>query len=177
MNQLPTDLLMKRLVKLQMLLLVFGMVGCGPTLEEMGPIGKDADGRITSIDLRGTQVTDAGLVHLKGLTSLRLLALDGTQVTDAGLAHLQGFTNLDKLIIRDTLVTDAGLAHLKVTSLKALYLGRTQITDAGLAHLNEELNLASGGTQITDAGLVHLKGLTSLEELTLGGCTQVTNNI
>ena len=89
MNQLPTDLLMKRLVKLQMLLLVFGMVGCGPTLEEMGPIGKDADGRITSIDLRGTQVTDAGLEHLKGLTGLEYVYLNNTQITDAGVEDLK----------------------------------------------------------------------------------------
>ncbi len=36
-----------------------------------------------------TQVTDAGLVHLKGLTSLETLWLIGTQVTDAGVQDLQ----------------------------------------------------------------------------------------
>ena len=39
--------------------------------------------------LRGTQVTDAGLEHLKGLTSLTGLSLTGTQVSDAGLAELK----------------------------------------------------------------------------------------
>jgi Leucine-rich repeat (LRR) protein len=36
-----------------------------------------------------TQVTDAGLRHLKGLTRLELLDLDSTQVSDAGVVELQ----------------------------------------------------------------------------------------
>ena len=36
-----------------------------------------------------TQVTDVGLEHLKGLTSLRELLLFETQVTDEGVANLQ----------------------------------------------------------------------------------------
>ena len=34
-------------------------------------------------------VTDAGLVHLKGLTKLHYLNLVGTEVTDAGIAELK----------------------------------------------------------------------------------------
>jgi hypothetical protein len=34
-------------------------------------------------------VTDAGLEHLKGLTSLKYLFLMNTQVTDAGMEDLQ----------------------------------------------------------------------------------------
>ena len=44
--------------------------------------------------LDGTQVTDAGLEHLKGLSRLQELYLDGTQVTDAGLEHLKGLSQL-----------------------------------------------------------------------------------
>ena len=36
-----------------------------------------------------TQVTDAGLIHLKGLTKLKWLHLDDTQVTGAGVADLE----------------------------------------------------------------------------------------
>ena len=36
-----------------------------------------------------TQITDAGLVHLEGLTSLQMLSLGYTQITDAGLAILK----------------------------------------------------------------------------------------
>ena len=48
--------------------------------------GKRVTG-LHSLDLSGTQVTDAGLEHLKGRGDLRELNLPGTQVTDAGLEH------------------------------------------------------------------------------------------
>jgi hypothetical protein len=35
------------------------------------------------------QVSDAGLIHLKGLTRVQGLYLDGTQVSDAGARELQ----------------------------------------------------------------------------------------
>ena len=35
-------------------------------------------------------MTDAGLVHLKGMVSLQMLDLDGTQITDAGLVQMKG---------------------------------------------------------------------------------------
>lgn len=40
------------------------------------------------LDLSRTQVTDAGLVSLKGLTGLRRLYIGDTQVTDAGIEQL-----------------------------------------------------------------------------------------
>ena len=47
--------------------------------------------------LAGTKVTDAGLVHLKGLAQLQSLDLMEHQVTDAGLEHLKGLTQLQSL--------------------------------------------------------------------------------
>ena len=38
--------------------------------------------------LDNTKITDAGLVHLKGLNRLQPLYLYGSQVTDAGIAEL-----------------------------------------------------------------------------------------
>jgi hypothetical protein len=58
-------------------------------------------------------VGDAGLVHLKGLSSLRELNLRCTKVTDAGLVHLKGLTGLRKLDIRYTKVTPAGVRDLQ----------------------------------------------------------------
>ena len=46
--------------------------------------------KLSSLGLNRTQVTDAGLAHLKGLTKLSSLGLDGTLVTDAGLVQLGG---------------------------------------------------------------------------------------
>ncbi|MCY2990029.1 MAG: hypothetical protein NTY19_19470 [Planctomycetota bacterium] len=44
---------------------------------------------VVGVDLRDTQVTDAGLEHLRGLTQLIFLDLANTQVTDKGVAELQ----------------------------------------------------------------------------------------
>ena len=62
--------------------------------------------------LFGPKVTDAGLVHLKGLTGLDVL-LVGPGITDAGLVHLEVLTGLGKLTLSHSKVTDAGLAKLK----------------------------------------------------------------
>lgn len=59
--------------------------------------------------LPDTNVSDAGLVHLRGLTQLTSLSISGTKVTDAGLVYLSGLTNLTTLNLSATKVTDAGL--------------------------------------------------------------------
>ena len=65
------------------------------------------------LGLWSTQITDAGLMHLKGLTNLEELGLSSTRVTDAGLVHLKGLTKLEKLGLVGTQVTDAGVAELQ----------------------------------------------------------------
>jgi hypothetical protein len=111
--------------------------------------------------LKNTQVTDAGLVHLKGLSKLKLLDLSATQITDAGLVHLKGLSKLWFLNLADTAVTDAGLKHLKgLSNLRNLILYDTQVTDAGLVHLKRLSKLKRLGlenTQVTDAGWVRLR--------------------
>lgn len=97
---------------------------------------RDYFDHVVAIDFNGTQVSDAGLVHLKGLTTLEWLNLSGTQVTDAGLTHVKGLTTLKWLSVGDTRVTDSGLVHLEdLTALKFLDLDGTQVTDTGLVHL------------------------------------------
>ena len=45
---------------------------------------------VTAVKFLGDrQITDAGLVHLKGLTSLEKLSLQGKQITGVGLVHLE----------------------------------------------------------------------------------------
>jgi len=41
-----------------------------------------------------------------------MLTLDGTQITDAGLQQLAGLTNLTRLFVRGTQITDAGVAYI-----------------------------------------------------------------
>ena len=60
-------------------------------------------------------MTDAGLAHLKSLTTLQALNLFSCpQVTDAGLAHLKRLTALQVLNLEHCYqVTHAGLAYLR----------------------------------------------------------------
>ena len=108
-----------------------------------------------------TEVTDAGLVHLKGMRSLEVVDLRCTQVSDAGLVHLKGLTSLEVLYVNNTKITDAGLEHLKgLSSLEGLSLLGTQVTDAGLEHLKglsslEWMNLCN--TQVTEGGVQELQ--------------------
>ena len=137
-----------------------------------------AFGRLNVLDLSLMPIGDAGLEHIKDLSSLISLRLDGTKVTDASLANIEGLTGLTYLHLNDTQISDKGLKHIKpLTRLEWLGLDGTQITDAGLAHLEDltglrHLNL--GETRITDAGMIHLEPLTRLEWLYLNG-TQVTD--
>jgi len=147
-------------------------------LKDGEAIPPDRLSEVQSLDFYLSQVMDAGLQHLKTLTSLQVLYLGYTEVTDAGLQHLKSLTNMSSLnLFCCTQVTDAGLQHLKtLTRLQVLDLGGTQVTDAGLLHLKtltglRELCLVH--TQVTDAGLLHLKTLTGLEELSLSS-TPVT---
>ncbi len=95
---------------------------------------------VVEVDFEKTQVTDAGLVHLKALTEIEVLDLTGTQVTDAGLVHLKALKNLQGLDLSGTQVTDIGLEGLKTLS-KLQYLGLvfTQVTDEGLMKLQQAL--------------------------------------
>ena len=54
------------------------------------------------------------------MTNLERLSLNSIQITDAGLVHLKGLTSLEELEFRQTQVTDAGVAELE----KALPKGR-----------------------------------------------------
>ena len=84
-------------------------------LETLGAkIKRNSEGEAVAVDLSDKQqVTDADLVHLKGLTNLEELGLFDTQITDAGVEHLAGLTNLTSLNLLQTKITDAGIAELQ----------------------------------------------------------------
>ena len=50
---------------------------------------RNEQGEVVEVQLRGTDGTDASLLHLKGLTQLQDLNLFGTKITAAGVADLQ----------------------------------------------------------------------------------------
>ena len=135
------------------------------------------------LTLINTQVTSAGLTHLRGMTRLgelwmpgtrvddlspiahlmamRSLVLDGTPITDAGLACIARFTALERLSLADTPITDAGLKHVQsLSSLARLDLNKTRITDAGFGApegTDKLIYLSFAGTKVTDAGVSELQ--------------------
>ena len=163
-------------MRVLVVVLLVGIAGCGDgssppaqtadadpfaALAKIGAeIKRDDQGEVVEVNLALTKITDADLVHLKGLTKLQTLGLAHTKVTDGGLVHLKGLAKLQTLNLMRTKITDAGLVHLKgLTGLQTLGLP-SQITDAGLVHLKGMTNLTYlnlAMTKITDAGIADLK--------------------
>ncbi len=129
------------------------------------------------IGLHASDITEADLDYLKGLTKLNRLGLVNTHLNDDSLKRLEGITTLQMLYLAENPITDAGLDHLqRMTKLTELDLGETKITDAGLERLTafkdlQILRLAH--LSITEAGLKRLKALTKLQKLDLNGCVKV----
>ena len=92
---------------------------------------------VRRLRIEASEVTDAGLAHLAGLTGLRRLTLSrNPAVTDAGLAHLGGLTALEALSLRRTYIRGDGLVHLRrLTRLRTLELDASTLTNRGLEHL------------------------------------------
>ena len=111
-------------------------------LKELGARFRlDASGAVVTVDfLHNEKISDAGLVHLKGLNKLQALNLSFTNVTDAGLIHLRELTKLKSLYLVNYQFSDTGLVHLKkLANLSFLDLSETQVTDAGVAELQQAL--------------------------------------
>ncbi len=119
------------------------------------------------------RITDAGLVHLANLPSLRYLMLWGN-FTDAGLIHLEKVSSLRILNLSGLPITNVGMIHLsKLTWLENLGLWNTKVTDGGLSYLKHmrslkkldlgKIDFDHSNPPITDAGMAHLKEVKSLE--------------
>lgn len=158
--------LLASLSKLERLNLNFGMNITDAGLTHLRELTS-----LQELQLGNTQASDSGLEFLSRLENLRLLELHGTNVTDRGLRHLNSLTNLRTLDLGDTKITDAGLQQLAgLVNLEELRIGGTQITNGGLRHLNsfEKLKcLELNQTAVTNSGLANLSSMTGLKELDL----------
>jgi hypothetical protein len=134
---------------------------------------------LTYLSLQNSRkITDEGLAHLARLVRLKALDLGYTSISDAGLAALKPLRSLELLNLNGTRVSGPGLRDLDLTSLKQLELQTTAFTDAGmeiLKRVSPDFNyLDMEGTAITDAGLAAIAGTKELWYLNLSH-TKVTD--
>jgi hypothetical protein len=107
----------------------------------------------TSLVLRDSRITDAGLKHLEAVTSLRYLSVENTEVTDDGLKFIANLRGLDALDVSGTRVTDDGLRHLvDMPALNLINAARTAVTKQGLvgfrrlrSHVSERRTVSRPG--------------------------------
>jgi uncharacterized membrane protein len=121
--------------------LVFSAVGLRKDfgdegLEKLTQVGAS----LTELNLSGSGITDAGLVHLKAMPHLRKLRLNDTAITDGALEHLAGLPELEFLVLFGTPVSDEGVIKLgEAVALKEIFVGGTKVTEAGVKALKEKL--------------------------------------
>ncbi|GAB4160264.1 MAG: hypothetical protein Tsb009_37570 [Planctomycetaceae bacterium] len=123
--------------------------------------------------LRGSSISDKGLLYLTKMSKLQGLDLGNNQITDEGLRILGKMTGLIHLNVSGNVgIKGSGLIHLKsLTSLMSLDLHSTQVTDDSLVHLKHLKNLIKlniRGTNILGLGYVHLYPLRKLRDLQIG---------
>ena len=127
--------------------------------------------KLRKLRLARTSVGDAALESLKNSKTLEELDLsENAIITDAGMVSLSSIASLKKLNLWRVQISDTGaLALAPLTNLTWLNLDNTKLSDAGLPALkdmNQLTFLHLGSTQITEAGapaLFHLKSLKDLK--------------
>ncbi|MFO1484674.1 MAG: protein kinase [Verrucomicrobiaceae bacterium] len=79
--------------------------------EDMTPISRLA--MLKELEIAGSDVTDAGIDHLRPMTGLTRLDLSNLKLTDACVPSLMELRGLQELGLTGTAITDKGLAQLK----------------------------------------------------------------
>jgi len=116
-------------------------------------------------------ITDAGLVHLRGLRSLQYLDLRQSSVTGTGCAQLASLKKLSNIQLEGSPLTPAGLVAIgRLQQLEVLDLSNTPVTDDSLPALLPLKNLKIlrlPKTRVTARGVRQLQALRGLSDLTL----------
>jgi beta-lactamase regulating signal transducer with metallopeptidase domain/5-hydroxyisourate hydrolase-like protein (transthyretin family) len=128
--------------------------------------------RLKRLFLRGGQATDDGLLRLTKLSDLKIFMVwDALKITDAGVEHLSGLTTLERLYLQGASLTDKGVAALKnMKAMRSLDLNGPGITDASVEYLLgmtklQHLNVSNTG--LTEKGVDRLLTLPELKRLFL----------
>lgn len=125
------------------------------------------------LEVSGTAVTSAGLVHLKDLIGLQFLNVCLTACDDSGFEHLAKLTKMRRMTVCASKITGSGFKHLGgMKQLESINLHSSPASDAGLEAIGKLTSLKRleiVHTHVTDAGLAHLATLTNLRQLHIHG--------
>lgn len=129
--------------------------------------------QLRRLEVSGTAVTSAGLIHLKELTNLERLNVCLTACDDRGFEHLAGMTRMKRMTICASKITGSGFAHLQgMKQIESINLHSAPASDAGLEAIGKLTSLKRlevVHTNVTDAGLKHLAGMVNLQQLHVHG--------
>ena len=124
--------------------------------------------KLTTLNLRNTGVTNAGLAHVNECEQLTSLSLSKTRISNDGLGSMSKLKKLESLDLSDCgRIDSAELAHFKrMHQLQSLNLASNAAT----------VMYGEKGFHMDEAGLLPLKGLDKLRDLNLANCAGVSDD-
>lgn len=134
--------------------------------------------RLNHLTLGYREVTAAELKHLAAWSGLRRLTLIHARLSNEALAALGELQTVEELQLEDCGLTDERLQYLRLgAKTKSLLLERNEIDGTGLAHLAKLKPTVLGleFNNLTDDTIVHLSQLTSVTDLRLAYCRNITD--
>lgn len=134
--------------------------------------------RLNQLTLGYREVTAAELHHLAGWSGLRRLTLIHAELSQEALAALGELPTMEELRIEDCGLTDDRLQYLRLgPKTTSLLLERNEIHGPGLVHLAKLKPTVLGleFNNLTDDTLNHLPQLSTVTDLRLAYCRQITD--
>ncbi len=135
---------------------------------------------IQEIDLSSSRISNQGVQHFSQLTNLEKINLENSLITDTAMEHLLGLKNLLSLDLGNTKITNKSIRQLVYfPQLRELYLSYCQfitlenVTEISQLQKLEILNLQN--TLVNDEGLILVSQLSSLGQLILHNCPEITD--
>ncbi len=143
-------------------------------LQQVVEAGAPLDG-VTSLDLRGCGLSNAGVALLPAFTELTELDLSQCRIDGAALPHIGKLSHLRVLELDGLLIEDSSLAAIAaLTELEELTLNSTSISDSAFEHFKDLPRLRvlrAGGNRnllgVTFSALVKANHFRDLSELSV----------